>query len=173
MRFLLWLSGHRCESQIRLAARHLSDSAVCISYEQACLTFTADSLAAGVCFVSETRNQDSSSLTQFIAPYISSSHFVHTSDHEATRFAGQCGVGSVPADKAGASLPDWIPVDSRLCVMGLYESVGVRIVLLSAAYLPSQHTLQQIIARTPMEVSFITKWSLSSSQWCCSGSREF
>ncbi|KER21865.1 hypothetical protein T265_09900 [Opisthorchis viverrini] len=91
--------------------------------QQAAVALTLDSLGFDVCCVSETRIQDTSTVTELTAPSVSTRFQIRISgDPEAT--AARCaGVGIVPSHRAKVSLIDWVPVDSHLFAFRLATSV--------------------------------------------------
>ena len=91
--------------------------------QQAALAVTLDSLRIDVCCLSETRIQDSSSVTMLSAPSLSSRFHLRTSGDADADSMGRAGVGVVLSSRAEQALVEWIPVNSRLCAMRLRTSI--------------------------------------------------
>lgn len=75
-----------------------------------CLALAMDSLSIDLFYVIETRIQSSKKVIKLASHGFSLGYFVHTSEDEAVRVVDRRGVGTVPTDKAEASLSDHIPV---------------------------------------------------------------
>ncbi|KAA3678956.1 uncharacterized protein DEA37_0005760 [Paragonimus westermani] len=60
---------------------------------------------------------------ELISPALSTRYWLYTSGDSPAAVTGQAGVGIVLSTTAAAALIDWIPVNSRLCVVRLAGSV--------------------------------------------------
>ena len=97
-----------------------------------------------ICCISETRIQDLSTVLRLPCPTTQRTFSVRLSGDDAAAAVGQAGVGIVLSQKAESALPDWIPVNSRLCAARLNSSARVnknkstrRALLVISVYVPT------------------------------------
>lgn len=78
-----------------------------------------------VCCLSETGIQDSSKVLQIRSSYIASESlfYVSLSGDSVASSSGFSGVGVALSSRVKATLIDWIPINSRLCVVRLESTI--------------------------------------------------
>ncbi|CAH8481415.1 unnamed protein product [Schistosoma haematobium] len=96
--------------------------------QQIRLAMSLESLNIDVCCLSETRIQDSGEVLQIRSPSVASKglFYVRLSMDPVASSSGLAGVGVALSARAEAALIDWIPINSRLCVVRLESSIEVR-----------------------------------------------
>ncbi|CAH8543008.1 unnamed protein product [Dicrocoelium dendriticum] len=92
--------------------------------QQAVLARTLETLSIDICYLSETRLQDSSSVLTLRSPSgdTSSIFSLRLYGDDAVLSTGQAGVGIALSPRTIAVLVDWIPIISRMCAVRLTGS---------------------------------------------------
>ena len=94
--------------------------------QQSCLARTLETLHVDVCCISETRIQNPTPLIHLRSPRspAGSELTLRVSSEPASSPRGYAGVGIAFSTRAEKALPEWIPINSRLCAIGLHSSIA-------------------------------------------------